>query len=48
MKKDIGHLRKVYEKGYLEISSVGKDPLLFFKKYDKSLTKNDPKSPNGN
>lgn len=33
MKKDLGHLRKVYEKGSLEISSVGTDPLLFFKKW---------------
>lgn len=33
MKKDLGDLRKAYEKGSLEISSVGKDPLLFFKKW---------------
>ena len=33
MKKDLGHLRKVYEKGSLEVSSVGTDPLLFFKKW---------------
>jgi len=37
MKKDLGHLRKTYEKGSLEISSVGNDPLLFFKKwYDQA------------
>ena len=33
MKKDLGHFRKTYEKGSLEISSVGHDPLLFFKKW---------------
>ena len=31
MKKDLGHLRRVYEKGSLDISSVGTDPLMFFK-----------------
>ena len=33
MKKDLGHLRKIYEAGSLELSSVGLDPLLFFKKW---------------
>lgn len=47
MKKDIGHLRKVYEKGYLEISSVGKDPLLFFKKwFDQAQSNKTIEEPN--
>ena len=33
MKKDIGHLRKVYEKGSLDESNVGSDPMLLFKKW---------------
>jgi pyridoxamine 5'-phosphate oxidase len=42
MKKDLGHLRKVYKKGSLNISSVGSDPLIFFKTWfdDAQSTKN--------
>ena len=47
MKKDIGHLRKVYEKGSLEIPSVGKDPLVFFKKwFDQAQSNKNIEEPN--
>ena len=34
--KNLGHLRKTYTKGILQISDMGSNPMVFFKKWFES------------